>query len=533
MISHSGRRRAAISAKISKPKKSVTPKRDHVYDDLLVAVSQRFDIAVDCGKFFRTDADPDSLWNSYLGNLPSQERQFHNCHCCRNFIQRYGDLVTIDDAGRAIPVMWPKDAPGIYAEPFGTMHLVVSKARVAGPFLAKESVWGLPRTGDWTHLSVMPPATHIYREGALIAGQRMAELRENYKNVITALGEFKAPLLDEAIRILEADALSRSEKFLGPIKWLRALHERPKGRAGENMLWRAIADASDGYCHPRSSVVAPLLADIALGLPFVEIKKRFEAMLHPLRYQRPQAEPKAGNIAAAETLVEKLGLMRSLERRFARLDDLETIWRPRVAEERNAGGVFGHLKAKADAVDPIALPGAVMTWEKFARTTLPGAQRIEIVVPSHGSFIGMTAPVHVDAPPLFKWDNGIAWYCYHNGSSASQWGLSPGWAKVTAVAALPCVWGARPMPFLNEGVVLVIDGARDLRPDSLALFPECLRDDLHGARSVIEAHSRSRKLEGFEEASACGYDLRKSNASCKLRVFSNGAWSPVTIDRWD
>lgn len=536
MISHSGRRRAAISAK-AEPKKSArrtAPLRhDHIYDDLLRTVELRFATAVAAGKFFDTDAHPELLWSAYLNGLPSQEKQFHTCHCCRNFIQRYGDLVVIAEDGGIFPAMWSISAPGIYADSFAAMHKLVAKARVIGPFLAKESVWGQPRTGDWTHLSVMPPATHIYREGALTAGQRMAEMRENFKNVITALGEFKAPLLDEAIRVLESDALSRSEKFLAPVKWLRALHDRPKGRAGENFLWRAIADAPDGYCHPRSSVVAPLLGDIALTLPFAEIKKRFEAMLHPLRYQRPQAAPKAGNIVAAEALVEKLGLERSLYRRFARLEDLQTVWRPRLMEERNVGGVFGHLRAKAEAAPSITLPTATMTWEKFARTTLPNAERIEMFTPAHGAFIGMTAPVHADAPPLFKWDNGIAWYVYHGGSAASQWGLSPGWVKVMAITPLPCLWGARSLRHLSEGVVLILDGARDSKSGSLALFPECLREELHGARSVIEAHSRSRKLSGYAEASACGWDLRNSQASAKLRVFANGAWSNVNIDRWD
>jgi hypothetical protein len=129
-------------------------------------------------------------------------------------------------------------------------------------------------------------------------------------------------MLDQALRLLEADALARSEKFIGPVKWLRALHDRPTGQRGENVLWRAIAAAPEGYCHPKASVIGPLLNDIASGLPFAKIKARFDAKMAPLRYQRPQAAPAALNIKAAEARVEKLAIAPALERRFARIEDL-------------------------------------------------------------------------------------------------------------------------------------------------------------------------------------------------------------------
>src|ERR1019366_3072135 len=158
---------------------------------------------------------------------------------------------------------------------------------------------------------------------------------------------FTPPMLDEALRLLRAESLSNSERFISPVQWLRTLHDRPKGRAGENVLWRAIASAPDGYCHPRASVVGSLLEDIAAGKPFAEIKRAFDAKLHPLIYQRPQAAPTAGNIKAAEAIVEKLGIAPSLERRFARLDEVLpwAIWQPKApAAPQNTGGVFGHLK---------------------------------------------------------------------------------------------------------------------------------------------------------------------------------------------
>ena len=37
-----------------------------------------------------------------------------------------------------------------------------------------------------------------------------------------------------------------------------------------------------------------------------------------------------------------------------------------------------------------------------------------------------------------------------------------------------------------------------------ALFPEIIRSELHGVRSVIEAYSKRNGISGYSDASACG-----------------------------
>lgn len=53
-------------------------------------------------------------------------------------------------------------------------------------------------------------------------------------------------------------------------------------------------------------MIGTLLDDIASGMSFDSVSRRFAEKMHPLQYQRPQAAPSAGNIAQAEKIVEKL-----------------------------------------------------------------------------------------------------------------------------------------------------------------------------------------------------------------------------------
>jgi hypothetical protein len=533
MVNHPNRKRK--TAPLPEPQHN----HDHDYSALLLGVRASFDAVVaNHSRLFLTDVE--GLNDLYLASLPDAERQIHNCYACRRFIGTYGKLVAIAEDGEMIPAMWsPDGVPEFYREAFAAMFAKAKRARIKSVFLSKDPIWGTPVTGEWSHISVTPPAMMLYRARVLTPGQAMAAAKENFKTVANALAEFTAPMLDEALRLLSADALARSEKFIGPVKWLRVLHDRPKGRAGENVLWRAVASAPEGYCHPKASVLAPLLADIVAELPFDEIKAKFEAMLHPLRYQRPQAAPSAGNIKAAEAIVEKLGIARSLERRFARADEIEAIWKPAPAQDvPSTHGIFGHLKSKAAAgtVRPVELPAAVMTWEKFSRLVLPTAERIEIHVPAHGNFEAFVTAAHADAPLIFKWENPVSQYVYHGGSHASRWDLTGGaWASILAISAHPNMWG-KPQAYLGEGALLVIDGAVDTSTgQGNALFPETLRVELHGVRSTIEAYSRSATIGRGEGPFACGLGIGKSAATCVLRVLSaqGGAWTPYRIDRWD
>lgn len=516
---------------------------------------------------FETDVDGEALYRTYLRQLPA-ERLIHTCTACRRFVETYGGLVTITAEGMTQPVFWSRRVPEFYHASIQAMAEAVSHAKVTGVFLSKEPTWGLPKTGTWTHLAVKRPKTHAFKHLVLTPEQAMAEKRENYKTVQTALAEFGPAILMEALRILDADAVNRAERFAGPLKWLLGLHwasaSREDGRAwdnrswkrsstaGANRVWRAVATAPNGYCHIKSGMLGMLLGDIKAGMPFDQIRARFNAEVNGIDFQRPKAAPAAGNVLQAEKLVEKMGIARSLERRFARLEELELIWSPAVnwretllPGSTGKGGVFSHLKTKTAAPPSpaVALPRQTMTWEKFQRTVLPTAQKLELLVPNRGSFCAMLTAVHPDAPNIFKWDNTFSQYVYHHDPAkghyspdAAAWGLKAhAWCTVTGITPRSNMWGANPKPHLGEGVVFVLQGAKDSGTNQgNALFPEILRDELHPVHRTIEAYSKTAVLGGREEASACGLAIGKGGTGSPIfRATVDGRTAEYELDRWD
>lgn len=501
----------------------------------------------------------EDLFSVYLDGLAVPDRQPHNCHACKNFIERFGALVVVNDDGSTESIFWPDgyDAalrhvvPAVYASAVRDLAVAVRRAPIESVFLSGEAEWGVGRTGEWTHFMV--PALSRFHHALLTPGQSMAEKREEYGMLQRGLADFHPTLVSVARSILETETLYRSEKCLGVARWLHEIHEKRAStkntRVRDALTWLAVATAPAGFCHVRSTMIGTLLEDLAAGLPVDQVKRRFADKMHPLQYQRPSAPPSAGNIVQAEKAVEALKSAGALERRFAKLADIKPLWTPRKKEvlRGEPAGVFSHLRAKETELAPPVEIGSpiTITWEKFARTVLPEAERVECLVPAHGSFIALVTAANPDAPPILQWDtaerrNPVSWYFYTSGARAADWNLRGGeFCEVTAFTLSPAKWDVeRPSSHQANMAVAILAGARDLRhTEGAALFPETLKSEYHAFRRTIEAYSASATIAGRDEAEACGIALQGGGGarewSVVFRVTSKGIHALYRPDRWD
>lgn len=520
-----------------------TEQCEHEYHIFSQRIKETFENRDKESPLFKTNTE--DLFDIFLDNLPS-ERQHYTCHACRRFVNKYGGLVTISEKGTITPVIWePKNTPSFFKNSVEKLHLEVKNSKVTGVFYSNDNVLGVPTTGEWNHMSVVTCPTYGHSLKSPFQGE--AEKKEDFKNIIRAIQEFPLTAVNQAVSLLKNDNLYRSEKLLGAAEWLRDLHESVNTfrRRKTNIFWRFVAMAPNGFCHPRSSMIGTLLEDICEGLSFDVIERRFKEKMSPLQYQRPQALPSSGNIEQAEKIIEKLGIKKSLERRYANLDEIQAIWTPEEKKEgtEKTGGVFSHLKTKdKTAIDPIDGPAKTMTWEKFLNTILPEAEKIEYKVPyGYNSYAAFVTAEHPDSPPILQWDseekrNSVSWYLYSNGSYPATWNLSDSkYFEVNAISMQPSMWNGD-FDHQGKGVMFILDGAKDnggLQGNSL--FPETLKSELRSVRATIESYSRGATLGNSENASVCGLMLQSSGTwgTNIFRVTSKGIQSKFKLDRWD
>jgi len=520
---------------------------DH-YPEFLEAIKSNFGSIVGIGApLFTTNAE--NLFDTFLGNLPNEDRQHYSCNACKHFVKHFGGLVTIDDNGKTKSAMWNElTVPELFVNSIEALRKIVEKSKVTGVFLSENRIWGQPVTGVWHHMSVTPPQSMVHTSRLKNAGQIMAEKHEDFKMLISALLEYSVETVEQALTLLKSESLYRSEKCLGVAEWLLELHNKRNSTKNtkhrENMTWLAVAKAPIGFCHVKSSMIGTLLDDIKSGMDFNSVSRRFADKMHPLQYQRPQAAPSSGNVAQAEKIVEKLEIQKSLERRFARFDEIETIWEQKESSNKTeTNGVFSHLLTKDKTETPqMNIPTTTMTWEKFNRTVLPFAETIEYQIKSGtDNFSAILTAQYDDAPPILQWDkedqrNPFSHYVYNGGSTYSNWNLSLGYCKVNGVCYQPSMWYNGDYPNQSKSVYLILDGAKDTRYRNAgnALFPETLKSELREIRSTIEAYSRKATIHGYDEASACGIRLQYgSNWNAVIRVKSGSTITIYKLDRWD
>lgn len=516
------------------------------YDKLEQSIRETFHEAVkNSTPLFTTNAE--NLFDVFLENLPEDARQHYTCHACRNFVDRFGGIVTIDEKGNVISALWG-EVPPFFQKSIDMMKDVIKRSKVNGVFLSEEKILGTPQTGKWHHMSVALPHSYMFNDNLLTASQRMAEYKEEFQMLIRGLLEYPLSAVSQAVTLLQTESLYRSEKCLGVAEWLKTLHEKRNAtkntRIRENLAWYAVATAPPGWCHVKTTMIGTLLDDIVSGMPFEVVSRRFAEKMHGLKYQRPQAAPSAGNIAQAEQIVEKMGIRKSLERRFARLDEIEAIWRPIESrkEDVHGDGVFSHLQPKgAVKTHGMNIPAITMTWEKFYRTVIPTAKNIEYrVLSGRDNYSAILTAIHDDAPPILQWDNNtqrnpFSQYVYHNGSYPEGWNLTPGFHKVSAICYHPSMWFEQ-NEHQGKSIIFILDGAKDSKYEGNgnALFPETLKSELHQIRSTIEAYSRKAAIGGYEQASACGIRLQYGQSwNAMFKVRTDESELTYKLDRWD
>ena len=500
---------------------------DSEFNDYLSTLSLPKDVPL-----FTTNVD---LWPIYLSSFPAEEvRQYHNCHTCRTFIQRIASLVTVHPVSGALTsAVWRSGEahpPTAYNYAINNMREALIKAQITGVFISSEKVLGTPVTGEWTHFAVNNPK--VFKKYHVTAGQYAAEKKEDYRNVSRALATFKLSTLEQVTELLTNDALYRSEKVLGPAKWLFELkqlvintkHQNHK----KNFIWNATASAPAGFCHPRASMVGTLLEDLEKGTDFDRAAASFKAKMHPLQYQRPSTAPYSGAIAAAEKRVKELGVAGSLARRFATLDEMQKIWEP-ASVLPEFKGIFDHLNA-ATRPTPTSSSSTKITWQKFLTDVLPNARRIEVKLPQGNSdYVVFVGAVNPASPVIFQWNNHISWYRWNGGERASTYALSPGWVDASAICPFPYMWGEKNLSQYKPNVAFILKGAEESRNQGNAIFPETLCSEFHDIRRVLEAHSRKSKIQESNAPHVIGKSVGQG---CTVRVHTSVVMQ-YDIDRWN
>lgn len=393
------------------------------FDAFASAIAGQFQRMTETG-LFRTDVPRDDLWATYLASFPPgadplfKKRTEHDCSCCRHFVKTLGGVVTIVD-GKVV-TLWDVVVEAKYQPVVDALATRVREATIENVFIHPEPTVGtaksfaLMESGQaitWKHFFVNMPMG-AYRPKKTI-GPFESEMRSTFDVMLRGLREITRDATDTVLDLIAQNSLYRGEEHEGALKKFRELqHDLHNERSDQLFVWSRLSSTSPAIARIRNTAIGTLLIDLSNDVDLEDAVKAFERVVAPTNYKRPTALVTKAMIKKAKTKIEELGLLSSLERRYATIEDItvnNVLFADRSA--RVAMNVFDEL-ATTSPVDPKQL-GHVedVTIAAFLANVLPKAETIDVFFENRhaGNLVSLIAPSDPTARLLFKWPNGFSW----------------------------------------------------------------------------------------------------------------------------
>lgn len=468
--------------------------------------------------------------NILIKNLPDNYKDTYNCNTCRRFFDDYAGLVYINDDGTTTSLLFGENdnrVPSLFTEIDEKMKKAVENKKVVDIFVPNISMFGSKIIGGYRHFfldtSNYIKLTHKYQ--VLYGKNIKKDFKDKLNAAIRSHIEYTEGDVINALRILETNEISNAsiyKKYLETFRNLKKIYlDGFYTHEGYNLFVLNVLNAPDSSVFIKNSVLGKMLDDIKAGLPLYQIIRNFNLLVEPENYMRPKAAPSEGNVKEAEKIVSSLGLESALQRRYATLDEIKTIWKPSEVSNKNdvnSSSIFGDLETKESKnkriTDYIKLGTIMTSVEEFVTSVLPRAKEIYMDFSNYNKnekfhFCGILTQNDPNANPIIMWDNKdernpFSLYTYYEGSCKEQWNIKESIVKVTAVTNNPACWLHDKYSHF-ESCIFILEGCKDLNSNvAMSLFPEILIRDLYPVRSTIEAYSNSHYLLGIENATACG-----------------------------
>jgi len=387
---------------------------------------------------FVTDVTKEDLWNTYLDSFPEgtneifKERREFDCQCCKAFIRRVGNVVSIVD--NKLVSIWDIEVEHPFDVVAEKMSALVKSAKIRDAFISGEAKIGTDYNhqeaegGDvitWSHFYAELPSAFVNNHPSDSVDKIMGKIRDS-KNVFKrSMEELTLDAAQTILELIDQGSLYRGEEHKDAIvKFIAAKMKYADVCDDEDGkdIWYWIESRNSHVARIRNTAIGTLLINLSEGVKLDVAVGKFEAVVAPTNYKRPKAIFTKKMVEDAEVKIETLGLGNSLGRRFAVLDDItvgNVLFINRDTTLDNPT-VFDDLKSEV-SVNPKSFSKVEEVGiDQFVESILPSAKSIELMVENRhrGNMMSLIAPSDTSAKSMLKWGNNFSWS--YNGDIADS-----------------------------------------------------------------------------------------------------------------
>ena len=404
------------------------------FKDFRKAIQEHLaEMTLDINQLFEVEVDKDEMWNKYLDSYPEgtnllyRKRREYDCSCCRQFIKTIGNAVSIKNG--KLDTIWNlqlgddtyqvvANAMDSYIRSKAVTNIYVSQFKKIGTEYNMEQFEdGILKR--WDHFQVTLPDRLVDKSGRSV-GDIKGSFRDT-KNVFKrSLDEISMDALDTILELINSNTLYKGEEWntaLTKFRKYKKEYENIDSEVDRNLyVWEKSIGAGIGIGRIRNHSIGTLLVNVSEGMDLDTAVKKYEQIVAPASYKRPKAIYTKKMLEDAKNTITELGYIKSLQRRFATLDDITVnniLFSNRDASKRIIGAddIFEEME-KDVAINPKKFSRVEeISATDFIDKVLPTAKEVEAFVENKHdkNFVSLIAPVIADAPTMFKWNNGLSW----------------------------------------------------------------------------------------------------------------------------
>lgn len=397
----------------------------------------------DVDVMFVTDIDKETIWNKYLDSFPPgtneifRTRREFDCSCCRGFIKNLGNVVVYKNG--KFHTIWGMELDDeVFSSVFKALNDLVLGAKIIDVFVTKETQFGTEvnreqdkETGaiiTWHHFWYKLPVKFVHKLFSTVDTVK-SEYRTNRNVLESSLLEIDPEAVEIALDLISQNSLYRGdvwknqlERFLVVLREYRDLVS--SNQDTNSFCWLKSIEVGTVLSKIKNSSIGTFLVDLSSKVDLEVALKKYEAVTAPSNYKRPTAAITPKMVEQAKTVLEELGLMESLPRRFAVLGDIsvnDVLFVDRDTKPQLVNDIFSRLSAEATKINPKQFDRVEeVTAQDFVDKVLPRASKIELLVENKhlSNFVSLISPKNKEAKPITSWDNNFGWS--YNGNIADS-----------------------------------------------------------------------------------------------------------------
>jgi len=423
---------------------------------LMIIFAGHFKSMCSNGMLFRSSVSGSTIWKTYIETFKEDpifrdpNSSSKNCNNCANFLRRYGNIVCIKD--NKIVSLFDIEVDEEYKESFEALSQLVKNSVISNVFVETfQSLNSLP-------YEVCKKSNEVYRLGIELNHKQYSEAEAKLYGVVQP-GEIRTfnhfflnlpkeyvDLSGSSIEAIQAVHRTAKEVFLRGMEeipldtlelvtdliiqgsLLNADHELPKLKV--IMEYKEEYDTipkedKDNWCWTKSyklglakfknSLIGVTLSDLAEGKDINLVCLEWNKRADKANYMKAVAPITEAQKKKARKIIEDLGYMESLNRRFANLDDIKAseIKHMNVSQKGiKEISVFDKIQTKSTRHKKSSFEGVEEVHiDKFMEEILPRCSSVEAYLRNDLEFnmATLTTAVDEDSKVMFKWNNHYSW----------------------------------------------------------------------------------------------------------------------------